>query len=155
MGLGQFMPSSFREHAVDHDGDGQRDLWNPSDAIGSVANYFRHHGWQPGEPVAVPAQVRSVASAHAMKTGFKTRYGLNELASHGITPMRPLGRAEAVSLLELDAQGGYEYWLGLKNFDVITRYNQSTYYAMAVHQLAQAIRSRKGGLDGGRVSSTW
>lgn len=154
MGLGQFMPSSFREHAVDHDSDGDRDLWNPTDAIGSVANYFRRHGWQPGEAVAVPAQVQSVASAHAMKTGFKTSYGLNELAGRGITPTRSLGRAGTVSLLELDAQGGYEYWLGLKNFYVITRYNHSTYYAMAVHQLAQAIRSRQGGPDGTRVSST-
>ena len=155
MGLGQFMPSSFRDHAVDHDGDGHRDLWNPADAIGSVANYFRHHGWQPGEAVAVPAQVQSASSAHAMKTGFKTSYGLNELASRGITPTRALGRTGTVSLLELDAQGGYEYWLGLKNFYVITRYNHSTYYAMAVHQLAQAIRSRKGAPDGTRVSSTW
>lgn len=142
MGLSQFMPSSFRDHAVDHDGDGHRDLWNPADAIGSVANYFRHHGWQAGEAVAVPAQVQSAASAHALKTGFNTSYSLNELASRGITPARSLGSASAVSLLELDAQGGYEYWLGLKNFYVITRYNHSTYYAMAVHQLARAIRAR-------------
>jgi membrane-bound lytic murein transglycosylase B len=155
MGLGQFMPSSFRDHAVDHNGDGHRDLWNPSDAIGSVANYFRHHGWQPGEAVAVPAQVQPGSSVRAMKTGFKTSYGVNELAGRGITPTRALGRTGTVSLLELDAKGGYEYWLGLKNFYVITRYNHSTYYAMAVHQLAQAIRSRKGEPDGTRVSSTW
>ncbi|MCK7575049.1 MAG: lytic murein transglycosylase B [Chromatiales bacterium] len=155
MGLGQFMPSSFRDHAVDHDGDGHRDLWNPSDAIGSVANYFRHHGWQPGEPVAVRASVESPAAARAIKSGFNTSYGLSDLAGRGITPTRALGRTGTVSLLELDAQGGYEYWLGLKNFYVITRYNHSTYYAMAVHQLAQAIRSRKGGPDGTRVSSTW
>ncbi|MGQ9658880.1 MAG: lytic murein transglycosylase B [Thermochromatium sp.] len=153
MGLGQFMPSSFRRYAVDFDGDGHRDLWNPTDAIGSVANYFRQHGWEPGEPVAVRAQVRSLAAARALESGFNTRYGLNALAERGITPMRPLGRAATVSLLELDAQGGYEYWLGLKNFYVITRYNSSTYYAMAVHQLAQALRARRDGLDAVRVSA--
>ncbi|MTW22162.1 lytic murein transglycosylase B [Allochromatium palmeri] len=153
MGLGQFMPSSFRDYAVDFNDDGHRDLWNPTDAIGSVANYFRSHGWQPGEAVTVRARVESPAAARAMKSGFNTSYGLNDLASRGITPTRALGRVGTVSLLELDAQGGYEYWLGLKNFYVITRYNHSTYYAMAVYQLAQAIRARKGGPDGTRVSS--
>ncbi|MBK1718969.1 lytic murein transglycosylase B [Thiocystis violacea] len=153
MGLGQFMPSSFRDHAVDLNGDGHRDLWNPADAIGSVANYFKQHGWQTGEPVAVRAQVGPGSNARLMKTGFNTSYGLGELSSRGITPARPIGRAGSVSLLELDAKGGYEYWLGLKNFYVITRYNHSTYYAMAVHQLAQAIRSRMGGADGARLSA--
>lgn len=154
MGLGQFMPSSFRDYAVDHSGDGHRDLWNPTDAIGSVANYFVRHGWRSGEPVAVRARVASPARAAAMKSGFKTQYRLSELSGRGITPAEPLGRVAQVSLLELDARGGYEYWLGLQNFYVITRYNHSTYYAMAVHQLAQAIRSRMGGSSGARLSST-
>ncbi len=155
MGLGQFMPSSFREYAVDHSGDGHRDLWDPADAIGSVANYFVRHGWRSGEPVTVRARVSSPARARAMKSGFKTKYGLGELSGRGITPAGSLGRAGQVSLLELDARGGYEYWLGLQNFYVITRYNHSTYYAMAVHQLAQAIRSSKGGSSGARISSAW
>ncbi|MBK1724050.1 lytic murein transglycosylase B [Thiocystis violacea] len=155
MGLCQFMPSSFRDYAVDHTGDGHRDLWHPEDAIGSVANYFSRHGWQPGEPVAVRARVSSPSEARAMKTGFDTRYGLGQLSSRGISPATSIGRVGQVSLLQLDARGGYEYWIGLKNFYVITRYNHSTYYAMAVHQLAQAIRSRKGGSSGVRVSSTW
>ena len=155
MGLGQFMPSSFREHAVDMNDDGHRDLWHPADAIGSVANYFRHHGWQPGEPVAVRAQVGPGANPRVMKTGFNSRYGLDELARLGITPAGSARATGAVSLLELDAIGGYEYWLGFKNFYVITRYNHSTYYAMAVHQLAQAIRSRVAGADGTRLSAAW
>lgn len=155
MGLCQFMPSSFRDYAVDHTGDGHRNLWSPGDAIGSVANYFARHGWRPGEPVAVRASVTSPATAGAMKTGFDSRYSLAELSRRGIAPAGSIGRVGQVSLLELDARGGYEYWIGLGNFYVITRYNHSTYYAMAVHQLAQAIRARHGGPSGVRISSTW
>ncbi|NEX22122.1 lytic murein transglycosylase B [Thiorhodococcus mannitoliphagus] len=154
MGLCQFMPSSFHDYAVDHTGDGHRDLWNPGDAIGSVANYFARHGWQPGEPVAVRARVSSPGTAEAMKAGFKSSYSLGELSSRGISPVGSVGRTGQVSLIRLDARGGYEYWIGLKNFYVITRYNHSNYYAMAVYQLAQAIRARKGGPSGTRISST-
>ncbi len=145
MGLGQFMPSSFHRYAVDLSGDGHRDLWNPADAIGSVANYFKEQGWRAGEPVAVRARVAPGSSAGSLKSGFDTRYGVKDLAGRGIVPTGSLGGASQVSLLQLDAQGGYDYWLGLPNFYVITRYNHSTYYAMAVHQLAQAIRTRRDG----------
>jgi membrane-bound lytic murein transglycosylase B len=155
MGLGQFMPSSFREHAVDLNDDGHRDLWHPADAIGSVANYFHHHGWQTGGPVAVRARLEPGSNPRLMKTGFNTSYGLDELSRRGITPADAARPGGPVSLLELDAIGGYEYWLGFKNFYVITRYNHSTYYAMAVHQLAQAIRSRVAGADGTRLSAAW
>lgn len=154
MGLGQFMPSSFQRYAVDFTGDGHRDLWHPADAIGSVANYFKSHGWRTGESVAVPAEVRPGASAGALKTGFDTRYSVRELAARGIVPAGSLGGIGSVSLLRLDARGGYEYWLGLANFYVITRYNHSTYYAMAVHQLAQAIRARTVGASGMRVTAS-
>ncbi len=153
MGLGQFMPSSFHRYAVDFTGDGHRDLWNPADAIGGVANYFKSHGWRAGEPVAVPARVRPDSSAGLLKTGFDTHYGVKALVERGISPAGSLGGADQVSLLQLDAKGGYEYWLGLTNFYVITRYNHSTYYAMAVHQLAQAIRARREGPSGVRVSA--
>jgi membrane-bound lytic murein transglycosylase B len=143
MGMGQFMPSSFHNWAVDFDGNGRRDLWNPVDAIGSVANYFASHGWRGGESVAVRARV-SGSAAGAMKTGYDTSYSVESLSRDGIVPASSLTANGKVSLLKLDAAGGYEYWLGLPNFYVITRYNHSTYYAMAVHQLAQAIRSRHG-----------
>jgi membrane-bound lytic murein transglycosylase B len=152
MGLGQFMPSSFRDYAVDFDGDRHRNLWNPADAIGSVANYFKSHGWQAGVPVAVRANVQSPSAARAMKTGFDTRYSLNELASRGIVPAGSLGGASKVSLLEFDVGTGYAYWLGSQNFYTITRYNHSSYYAMAVHQLARAVAERKGELSVARVS---
>jgi membrane-bound lytic murein transglycosylase B len=151
MGLGQFMPSSFHNYAVDFSGDGHRDLWNPVDAIGSVANYFKGHGWRPGEPVAVRAQVTG-PSAGLMKTGFDTSYSLGSLADRGVTPAGSLGGSGTASLLKLDAGDRYEYWLGLNNFYVITRYNHSTYYAMAVYQLGQAVKAQKGGPGSTRIS---
>jgi membrane-bound lytic murein transglycosylase B len=108
-----------------------------------VANYFASHGWRRGESVAVRARV-SGSAAGAMKTGYDTSYSVESLSRDGIVPASSLTANGKVSLFKLDAAGGYEYWLGLPNFYVITRYNHSTYYAMAVHQLAQAIRSRHG-----------
>jgi membrane-bound lytic murein transglycosylase B len=144
MGLGQFMPSSFQAYAVDFDGNGRRDLWEPVDAIGSVANYFRSHGWRSGERVAVPASVRG-GEPVSIETGYTTRYRPETLARNGVMVPSPVQQGGEVSLLRLDAAGRYEYWLGLPNFYVITRYNQSTYYAMAVHQLAQAVGERRAG----------
>jgi membrane-bound lytic murein transglycosylase B len=152
MGYGQFMPSSIRKYAVDHNGDGHRNLWNPVDAIGSVANYFKGQGWRTGQPVAVRAAV-SGPGAGALKAGFDTRYSLGTLAANGITPTGGLGGADEVSLLKLDVGSGYDYWLGLHNFYVITRYNHSTYYAMAVYQLGTAVKARLG-LGGTRVAQT-
>lgn len=151
MGYGQFMPSSFRDYAVDLSGDGHRDLWNPVDAIGSVANYFKGHGWRTGEPVAVRANV-SGAAIGTLKTGFKTRYPASTLMAAGLTPRGSLDGAREVSLLSLDVGSGYEYWLGLHNFYVITRYNHSTYYAMAVYQLGNAVKARMGGLAQPRMT---
>ena len=151
MGYGQFMPSSIRQYAVDHNGDGHRTLWNPVDAIGSVANYFKGNGWRTGQPVAVRATA-SGPGAGALKAGFDTRYSLSALAASGITPTSGVSGADQVSLLKLDVGSGYEYWLGLHNFYVITRYNHSTYYAMAVYQLGNAVKGRMGGLSGTRVS---
>lgn len=146
MGLGQFMPSSFHRYAVDFDGDGRRDLWNPVDAIGSVANYFKGHGWRSGEPVAIRAAARG-SVPQTLEAGFSTRYRVDGLARQGVTTRVALDGDGEVSLLRLDARDGYEYWLGLHNFYVITRYNHSTYYAMAVYQLGQALRDRRQRLE--------
>jgi membrane-bound lytic murein transglycosylase B len=151
MGYGQFMPSSFLKWAVDFDGDGRRDLWNPVDAIGSVANYFAAHGWRAGEPVVIRANA-SGADVTALKTGFDSRYSLDALARAGVRPDKSPPSQGEFSLIRLDASSGYQYWLGLHNFYVITRYNHSSYYAMAVHQLAQALRARKGGRPDTRLS---
>lgn len=140
MGLGQFMPGSFLQWAVDHDGDGRRNLWSAEDAIGSVANYFAAHGWRRGEPVTTQAKVES--GAVNLQTGYDRRYALADLAANGIRPAEPFSGDRELSLLLLRGAGGDEYWLGHHNFYVITRYNHSTHYAMAVHQLAQAIKRR-------------
>lgn len=143
MGYGQFMPSSIRRYAVDFNGDSRRSLWNPVDAIGSVASYFKGHGWRTGEPVVVRAAV-SGPGAGSLKAGFDTNYSLPTLAAAGITPAGPLPGFDTVSLLKFDVGSGYDYWLGLPNFYVITRYNHLTYYAMAVYQLGSAVKARVG-----------
>ncbi|WP_318378177.1 lytic murein transglycosylase B [Enterobacter sp.] len=135
MGYGQFMPSSYKEYAVDFNGDGHINLWDPVDAIGSVANYFKAHGWVKGDVVAVPA----FGQAPGLENGFKTKYSVSQLAAAGLTPQQSLGNHQEASLLRLDVGTGYEYWYGLPNFYAITRYNHSTHYAMAVWQLGQTV----------------
>ena len=135
MGYGQFMPSSYKQYAVDFSGDGHINLWDPVDAIGSVANYFKAHGWVEGDQVAVMAN----GQAPGLPNGFKTRYSISQLAAAGLTPQQPLGNHQQASLLRLDVGTGYQYWYGLPNFYTITRYNHSTHYAMAVWQLGQAV----------------
>lgn len=135
MGYGQFMPSSYKQYAVDFSGDGHINLWDPVDAIGSVANYFKAHGWVKGEQVTVMAN----GQAPGLPNGFKTKYSISQLAAAGLTPQQPLGNHQQASLLRLDVGTGYQYWYGLPNFYTITRYNHSTHYAMAVWQLGQAV----------------
>ena len=141
MGLAQFMPSSYRAYAVDFDGDGHRDLWrNPVDAIGSVANYLAAHGWRAGEVIVTPAQVQGDGYKGLLSRELKPAWSLQQLAQAGVTPSRNMGNPGDSILLELEVQSGLEYWLGFTNFYVITRYNHSRLYAMAVYQLSQAIR---------------
>ncbi len=135
MGYGQFMPSSYKQYAVDFSGDGHINLWDPVDAIGSVANYFKAHGWVKGDQVAVMAN----GQAPGLPNGFKTKYSISQLAAAGLTPQQPLGNHQQASLLRLDVGTGYQYWYGLPNFYTITRYNHSTHYAMVVWQLGQAV----------------
>lgn len=140
MGLPQFIPSSYRAYAVDFDDDGQRDLWHSrADVIGSVANYLAVHGWQAGAPVAELAATDG-APQGLEPSNRKTRYAYRELVANGV---RTVGAAPPpdtrVGLVKLMAADGPEYWVGFNNFFVITSYNHSRLYAMAVHQLAAAI----------------
>ncbi|MCL1980628.1 MAG: lytic murein transglycosylase B [Proteobacteria bacterium] len=139
MGLGQFMPSSFLRWAVDFNHDGHRDLWNAEDAIGSVANYFIQHGWRPGHPVLTPLQASGPVSLEA---GLNPQYTLAELQQAGLRPVRPCGSEGPLRLVRLRHANHDQYLIGHPNFYTITRYNNSTYYAMAVHELAQAIKRR-------------
>ena len=146
MGLGQFMPSSYRLWGKDGDGDGRRDLINDkADVFASIANYFVVHGWQRGVPVAARATREATAVDFAPAT-LDPVYRLSELATRGFHPQsgepQPASETtDGATLLALEGEAGKEYWLGYRNFYVITRYNHSPMYAMAVHQLAQAIRA--------------
>ncbi|EOA2958853.1 lytic murein transglycosylase B [Yersinia enterocolitica] len=141
MGYGQFMPSSFKDYAVDFNGNGHINLWDPEDAIGSVANYFKAHGWTKGAAVAIPAN----GQAPNLDNGFKTKYPISTLSAVGLSPTGSLGDYQEASLLRLDVGTGYQCWYGLPNFYTITRYNHSTHYAMAVWQLGEAVgRARRG-----------
>ena len=141
MGYGQFIPSSYRHYAIDFDGDGKRDLWdNKADIIGSVANYFHAHDWTPGTPVAIPADVEGNDYQTILDLGYKPNTVLDAMRHDGITPATPLPDALLAALLRFEQQDGTEYWLGFNNFYVITRYNHSPLYAMAVYQLSEEIR---------------
>jgi membrane-bound lytic murein transglycosylase B len=144
VGMPQFIPSSYRAYAVDFDRDGRRDLWRSrADAIGSVGSYFQRHGWKRGQPVAFEARVpgrvpKGVAEVRKKPKKPETSWG--RLQAAGVTTSEHLAPSTPVTLVRLDAPGP-EYWLGLKNFYVITRYNHSNLYAMAVYQLSREILS--------------
>lgn len=147
MGMGQFMPSSYRLWGKDGDGDGQRDLLTHlPDVFASIANYFAIHGWQRGAPVVARAD-RDASAADFVPESLDPVYPLSDLAARGYRPQAGQPTAQGATLLSLDGEMGKEYWLGYRNFYVITRYNRSPMYALAVHQLAQAIR------NGGAVES--
>ncbi|WP_246131658.1 lytic murein transglycosylase B [Pistricoccus aurantiacus] len=144
MGYPQFIPTSYQAYAVDFDGDGHRDLWhNPVDAIGSIANYFAVHGWREEEGVVLDAQGPEELPRDVAFNQTKPPYAtLASLGEKGIVPAgpEPLAADRQVIPLALDyADDQYRYRLGLNNFYVITRYNHSHLYAMAVCELADAI----------------
>jgi len=141
MGLGQFIPSSYREYAVDLDGDGRRDLWSSMpDVIGSVANYLHRHGWQPGQPVTYPAELAPDANLDLVtRRDFKPKKTVAELAEAGFTSATPVDSDTPVAVTRLEEKDGDAYFITFKNFYVITRYNRSPLYAMAVFELSQAI----------------
>lgn len=141
MGMPQFISSSYRSYAVDGDGDGKVDLWDSlPDVLASVANYFVKHGWQPEEPIAYP--LRSEKPDTALKTGYKLQHSYAELQQNGFSAKADLSAFDPLGLIALEQTDGTDYWAGLKNFYVITRYNHSELYAMAVFQLSQAIRQK-------------
>ncbi|HFC53837.1 MAG TPA: lytic murein transglycosylase B [Gammaproteobacteria bacterium] len=143
MGIPQFIPSSYRSYAVDFDGDGRRNLWNdPVDAIGSVAAYFKRHGWKAGEPVAFQTRVSGTGYRKLVEKGIKPQLPLREFPALGVQIPGHLDESQPGSLLQLETGGIPEFWIALHNFYVITRYNHSPLYAMAVYQLSNEIRKQ-------------
>lgn len=139
MGWGQFMPSSYRQFAVDGDGDGRRDLFGSlPDVFASVANYFVAFGWQRGESVVARA-IRAADAGEFRPQTLEPVLSLAELGAKGYRPAAALGHDLKATLVTLEGSAGPEYWLGFRNFYAITRYNRSALYAMAVHQLSEAI----------------
>ncbi|WP_211236902.1 lytic murein transglycosylase B [Chitinimonas koreensis] len=143
MGMPQFMPSSFHAYAQDWNGDGRHDIWNDTgDILASIAHYFVQHGWQAGRPLVVPAAVEGDAYGPLVEDKFNLHYRVSELAAFGVRPAAPLAGDPLAVLAPLEgAPGVTNYWLGLGNFYAITRYNRSTLYAMAVHELAMATKA--------------
>jgi len=143
MGYGQFMPSSYREYAIDFDDDGVIDIWNnPVDAIGSVANYFKRHGWREGGPVVFAADASGdVAEEIFVRTRaeLKPVRTVAQFAAAGVVPRQELDPDALAIAMKFELEDSYEYWLGLHNFYVITRYNHSAMYAMSVYQLSQRL----------------
>lgn len=143
IGIPQFMPGSQRRYAVDFDGDQRVDLSNSiEDAIGSVARFLEQHGWQAGQPVAVPAQVNGEPDRALIEAGIRPSLKAADLAQRGVTGN--VDSEATLTLIDLVSPGrATEYWLGYENFYVITRYNRSSFYAMSVFQLAEEIRKRQ------------
>ncbi|MBI3903204.1 MAG: lytic murein transglycosylase B [Nitrosomonadales bacterium] len=145
LGIPQFMPGSYRKYAVDFDGDGKIDLLHdPVDAIGSVANYLKQYGWLNGEPVSVRAGVSedncvgSLAQAHSVA----------EWKEAGVKPGKEVAADQTARLVDFTVADGKEFWLAFNNFDVITRYNNSDFYAMSVYQLGEALRDARQVMSG-------
>ena len=152
IGIPQFMPGSYRRYAVDLDGDGKQDLSGSfADAIGSVANFLRAHGWKAGEPVAVAAQVQGEKYRELVDAGIKPIYRLSDFADFGVSAGGEAPADAPCALIELQTPGeASAYLAAFNNFYVLTRYNRSSLYAAAVLELAQAVKSadtKKGSAD--------
>jgi membrane-bound lytic murein transglycosylase B len=141
MGIPQFIPSSYRNFAVDGNGDGHRNLWSSwDDVIGSVANYLEVHGWRNGEPVVVDATLEDADLSRFDTSTIALNETVGSLREKGVTFVTELAPDAPAMLIVLQGRQGPVYRVGFNNFFVITRYNRSTLYANAVHDLGQAIR---------------
>ncbi|HEX9472987.1 MAG TPA: lytic murein transglycosylase, partial [Steroidobacteraceae bacterium] len=142
MGVAQFMPSSFQRYAVHEGGAGHPDLWNDwADIFASIANYLQEHGWEDGQPVLVEAEL-GAAPAPAPAASLALTDTLGTLRSRGMNVASLLGDDTPCLTIPAALESGTIYRVGFQNFYVITRYNRSPLYAMAVHDLAQALVAR-------------
>lgn len=144
MGVPQFMPSSYIRYAADFDLDTKRDIWhNNADVIASVANYFAQHRWQQGAAIAYPVTASGDAYRQGLTKGLQPDASVVQLKHWQVRIPEQLNQDEKVKLLAFEQENDEELWLALHNFYVITRYNHSPLYAMAVYQLSQAIAEQK------------
>lgn len=145
IGIPQFMPGSYLRYAVDFDGDGHANLTaNPADAIGSVANFLKQHGWRAGEAVLLEADVKGDAYRALIDGGVQPRHSIAELAKAGVAAKGSASPDARAVLIELESAGrASDFRIGFDNFYVITRYNRSSFYATAVNDLAAAIRAAR------------
>ena len=149
MGLPQFMPSSYRQWAVDWDGDGHRDIWNNvGDVAASVANYMKQHGWQTGAPMAVPVQLNITPELQALLDAkTELNHTVGDFRRLGVQVPGHVADREKALLYQLEiAPGQYQYWLGLNNFYTVWQYNHSRMYVSAVREIANGLRGGNGGL---------
>ena len=143
IGIPQFIPSSYRKFAIDFDGDGRRDLVNSAaDAIGSVANYYRSFGWETGAPVVVAAESGTAELGPLLAAGIRPHIKVSELKARGLSVPETIADTADAMVFSVEAETGSQLMVGLNNFYVITRYNRSVNYAMAVYELAREIRAQ-------------
>ncbi len=145
IGVPQFMPSSYRAYAVDFSGDARRDLISePADAIGSVANYLARHRWRPGKPVVANATVAAGVDVNALLAkGLHPESTVAALIQAGINIDGAPGADTAAALMSFETLDGVDYRIGYGNFFVVTRYNSSRLYALAVYELSEEILARR------------
>ncbi len=144
MGLPQFMPSSYRAYAADYENDQKKDIWNnPADAMASIANYFVEHHWQKGAGIVFPVTAKGDGYKQVLTKGLKPDFTWGEVQARQVTGKNVINNNEMVKLLSFQQEQSQDLWVGLNNFYVITRYNHSPLYAMAVFQLSEAIVKEK------------
>ncbi len=143
MGVPQFMPSSYRLYAVDGNSDGRRDLWNDwDDVLSSVANYFSANGWESGGPVLAETHLDPDPRFQIDTRNLELNETVDSLNAQGVTVVGDQPGSTPAVLISAEQADGPAYRVGFRNFYVITRYNHSARYAMAVHDLATAIAQR-------------
>jgi membrane-bound lytic murein transglycosylase B len=145
IGIPQFMPGSYRRYAVDFDASGDTDLrGSPVDAIGSVANFLKSHGWETGGAIALAATVQGQGSRGLLDAGLKPSVRAAELPALGVSLTADLPADTLCALIPLETPDQPdEFLVGLHNFWVITRYNRSSFYAASVLELAAALRAEQ------------
>ncbi len=141
MGIPQFISSSYRNFSVDFDKDGKKDLWqSPVDAIGSIANYFSRHEWESGAAITYPVHVTGDKVDTIIDKDLMPNIKAGNLKNYNIIHDKDLSEDTLLKVMRFEQKKSDDYWIGLHNFYVITRYNHSASYAMVVYQLSEAIK---------------